>query len=77
MIAGLTLPMAASAADTELLAKLEALSREIEILRAQIKESEEKLDNLATISEPPKFRSSPAKSGAFSVVEFNGVNDLA
>jgi len=25
----------------------------------------------------PKFRSSPAKSGAFSVVEFNGVNDLA
>lgn len=52
LIAGLTLPMAASAADTELLAKLEALSREIEILRAQIKESEEKLDNLATISEP-------------------------
>lgn len=26
---------------------------------------------------PPKFRSSPAKSGPFSVLEFNGVNDLA
>ncbi|MDO8958521.1 MAG: DUF3373 family protein, partial [Rhodocyclaceae bacterium] len=51
LIAGLALPMAASAADAELLKKLEALSREIETLRAQVKASEEKVNNLAAKSE--------------------------
>jgi len=47
LIAGLALPMVASAADADLLKKLEALSREIETLRAQVKASEEKVNNLA------------------------------
>ncbi|MDI6747041.1 MAG: DUF3373 domain-containing protein [Rhodocyclaceae bacterium] len=47
LIAGLALPMVASAADAELLKRLEALSREIETLRAQVKASEEKVNNLA------------------------------
>lgn len=51
LIAGLALPMAASAADAELLKRLEALSREIETLRAQVKASEEKVNNLAAKSE--------------------------
>jgi hypothetical protein len=51
LIAGLALPMVASAADADLLKRLEALSREIETLRAQVKASEEKVNNLAAKSE--------------------------
>ncbi len=51
LIAGLALPMVASAADADLLKRLEALSREIETLRAQVKASEEKVNNLAAKSD--------------------------
>lgn len=60
LIAGLALPMVASAADAELLKRLEALSREIETLRAQVKASEEKVNNLA------------AKSDAVAVADLKG-----
>ena len=51
LIAGLALPMVASAADADLLKKLEALSKEIETLRAQVKASEDKVNNLAAKSD--------------------------
>ncbi|MDP2171726.1 MAG: DUF3373 domain-containing protein [Rhodocyclaceae bacterium] len=51
LIAGLALPMVASAADADLLKRLEALSREIETLRAQVKASEEKVNTLAAKSD--------------------------
>ncbi|MDO9600849.1 MAG: DUF3373 domain-containing protein, partial [Rhodocyclaceae bacterium] len=60
LIAGLALPMVASAADADLLKRLEALSREIETLRAQVKASEEKVNNLA------------AKSDAVAVADLKG-----
>ena len=47
LIAGLALPMVASAAEADLLKKLEALSKEIETLRAQVKASEDKVNTLA------------------------------
>jgi hypothetical protein len=59
LIAGLALPMAASAADADLMKKLEALAKEVEMLRAQVKASEDKankaveqVNNLAAKSSP-------------------------
>ncbi len=42
LVAGLLLPLGAAAADTELLKKLEAMSRELEALKSQVRASEER-----------------------------------